>query len=290
MQSGSSRSYTAEGVTALRAVGARERDPKLRNPDHLAEQFLTWPLRTRVRWAPLRVASVAVIERLLPGLYRFVTARTKHIDSVLVDELGSGAVRQLFILGAGADSRPYRFRERLDGVRVFELDHPATSAWKQQQTRKLFGQLPAHVRYVPINFDSQPLATALDEAGADRNTPSLFIWEGVTPYLTEQAVTATLREISRFATGSSVLFDYFYHDAIHDPTRHVDAPKFHSYLGRRGEPLTFGIEPDQMAAYLATHGLTLASHAYPADLADRHLGGAHQVLPFSAIVHARTAG
>src|ERR1700742_3377099 len=117
---------SADGAAILRAVAAGDPDPLLRCPDHLARRFVgDLPVaalvgRPRGRRRPRRVA-----ERRLPGAIWFDTARLKHFDRLLLD--GVDEVCQVLILGAGLDSRAYRFAEELSGVRVFEVDHPATA-------------------------------------------------------------------------------------------------------------------------------------------------------------------
>lgn len=290
MHRSSRRSHTAEGAAALRAAGAREVDLAVRNPDYLAERLIGGVYRLRVRWRPVRTISLRFAERLLPGLYLFVAARTKHFDAVLLDEVRAGA-EQVVIIGAGADSRAYRFADRLRGVDVVELDHPATGTWKQRQVRRLFGDLPAHVRYVAVDFGSDTLEAALDRAGVRRGVRTFFLWEGVTMYLSPDAVGATLAAVARFAPGSSVVFDYFYRDAIEAPPRYPEAVKYATYLRRRGEPLVFGLNPDDVAGYLARYGLTLTSHTRAEDLGRQHLAGSDgepvgRHLSFSGIAHA----
>lgn len=289
MERESERSYTAEGAAALRAAGTYEADPGLRNPDRLAGQLIGWQYQLRVRFGWLRSLSLKLIERVMPGIYLFITARTKHFDAVLTSEIDAG-VEQVVILGAGADSRAYRFAEELAGVPVYEVDHPATGAWKQQQVQRIFGALPEHVRYVPIEFQSESLGHALSQAGAKTELRTCFLWEGVTPYLTPEAVDETLAAIAKFAPGSSVAFDYFYLDAIEQPERYADGQKYFSYLRKHGEPLVFGLDPERIEEFLQPRGFTLESNARAEDLFRLHLAGARgHLLTCSGIVHAAVA-
>lgn len=270
----------------LRAIGNLERDPRLRNPDHLAVRFLTPGMRLRVQVAPLRTLTLRVVERMLPGAYHFITARTKHLDGILAEEVRAG-VRRVVILGAGADSRAYRLGQSMPGATVFEFDHPLTSQWKQRQVARIFGRPPEHVRYVQIDLGRDPLDEALAAIGTAE--PILFLWEGVTPYLPIEAVDATLAAIGRCAEGSSVAFDYFY------PEPSAEVPPFQRYLRRHGEPIVSRMEPDTLPRVLAAHGLGLVSNVDGAGLAARHLAGRAEaeaeaeaeVIPYCAIAHAR---
>jgi methyltransferase (TIGR00027 family) len=276
----STRSRSAEGVAALRAIGHLEKDPDLRNPDHLAVRFLTPRMRLRVQLAPLRALTLRIVHRILPGGYHFITARTKHMDEIFAAEVHSG-ITQIAILGPGADSRAYRFADELRGATVFELDHPPTSEWKRRQVRGLFGRLPEHVRYVPIDLSRESLEDAL--AVTDRAEPIMFLWEGVTPYLSNEAIDSTLAAVGRCARGSSVAFDYFHPDAS------GEVPRYQRYLRQHGEPVVSRLEPGTLPRTLADHGLEVVSNVPGPNLAARHLGGKAEVVPFSAIAHARRA-
>jgi methyltransferase (TIGR00027 family) len=282
----STRSFTAEAVAALRAIGQLERDPAIRNPDHLAVRFLGSAMRVRVRFWPMRKLTLWTVDRVLPGGYLWITARTKHLDRIVRDEVAAG-VRQVVILGAGADSRAYRFADELAGVTFFELDHPLTSAWKQQRIRALFGQLPRHVRYVPIDLAHETLASGL--SSLDLTEPVVFIWEGVAPYLTREAVESILATVAGCAPGSSIAFDYVYAEAVRRMKANEDADRFAAYVRRRGEPVTSGLDPDEVEQLATAVGLELESNARPAELAARYLRPDSKVVELSAIAHLRRA-
>src|SRR5688500_18591880 len=127
-------SSTAEGACALRAAGTTLSDPEVRNPDYLAEKFISpgIKLSALAKVPLLRRALPALTERILPGGFWFETARTHHMDGVLRNEVAAGAT-QVVILGAGLDSRAYRFHDELPGVRWFEVDHPVTAAVKRKR-------------------------------------------------------------------------------------------------------------------------------------------------------------
>jgi methyltransferase (TIGR00027 family) len=265
-------------VAALRAAGARSTDPVRHNPDNLAERLISRRYRFLIRVPPLRAIALLWAERELAGLPLFITARTKHLDAIVLGEL-RGGIKQVAILGAGADTRAYRFGPQYPEVAFVEVDHPATSAWKQDRVRRVFG--PTAVRYAPIDFHSQKLADAF----GDLSVPTLFVWEGVTPYLTAEAIDETLATITRFAPGSSVAFDYVYRSAD-------GASKLQAYLARHNEPLLFGLDPDQVEDFLAKRGLELVSNATAEDLVREHLTGSDgrpigTSLEYSGIAHAR---
>jgi methyltransferase (TIGR00027 family) len=156
-------------------------------------------------------------ERRTQGALTFIVCRHRFMDDYLYKCLNA-AISQIVILGAGLDSRAYR--DGLSRARIFEVDHPATQSGKTKKVVKILGGLPDHVTYVPIDFDSETLDKLLDH-GFDRTARTLFIWEGVTPYITAEAVDATLAWIlANSARRSAIIFDY--HIAVErklDPER-----------------------------------------------------------------------
>jgi methyltransferase (TIGR00027 family) len=262
----------------LRAIGNRERDPELRNPDWFAVRLLGLSLRLLVRVPPLRAATLRAVEWLSPGSYHFLTARTRYVDQVLLDEVHSG-VTQVVILGAGADTRAYRFDE-LAAVSVFELDHPLTSRWKQELVRRALGRLPDHVRYVAVDLGHDSLDDAL--AVTDRSAPVAIVWEGVTPYLDRPSVEATLASVGRCAPGSSITFDYYFRPAAREPAAR--------YLRRLGEPFLSNLTPEEVESMLAAHGLELVANVLGPELAARQLAGKGNVIPHSGVAHTRRSG
>ena len=175
-----------------------------------------------------------------------IALRTVAIDNAVRDAIAAGA-KQLVILGAGYDGRAWRMRE-LAGVRVFEVDHPATQSEKRARVNKLppaFGE----VTFVPVNFEKQSLDDALDRAGHDRSSPTCWIWEGVVMYLTRDAMRATLSALARrSARGSTVIINY------HNAHRRFFARLMFRLIG---EPQISSWTQEEMAADLRSVGFTV---------------------------------
>ena len=265
---------TAEAAAALRAAGAAARDELVRGPDRLAARFVeTAPRLTAIVKVPLlrRLAPLAA-ERLLPGSYWFELARVKHMDGVLRKELAEG-VEQLVILGAGFDSRPYRFADRVAGTPTFEVDHPATASVKRARVRRIFGSLPGHVRYVDADLSvSGQLEERLGAAGYRHDLRTLVIWSGVTPYIPEHGVHSVLGWVARAAApGSSIVFDYAYREAVDGSAFFYGAPQLRRRVAETGEPLRFGLGRDRVAEFVAERGLELVSDLGPDQLERRYL-------------------
>jgi len=285
---------TAEAAAALRAAGAGARDELVRGPDRLAERFVrSGPRLTTIVKIPLvrRIAPL-LAERLLPGSYWFEMARVKHMDGVLRRELAAGA-RQVVILGAGFDSRAYRFADRLAGIPTFEVDHPVTAAVKRARVHRILGRLPRHVRYVDADLSvAGELEKRLAKAGFGHGLRTLVIWSGVTPYIPEDGVDAVLRWLARAAApGSSIVFDYAYREAVEGTGFFYGAPQLRRRVAEGGEPLRFGIDRECMPGFLGARGLELVSDLGPDQLERRYLVRrgrlAGRPYGFVAIAHAR---
>lgn len=216
---------------------------------------------------------------LFQSLVLPIQVRTRLIDLALI-EFVEGGGRQILLLGAGFDSRAVRLCG--SALTVFEVDHPATQKVKR-------AKLPESLaRYLPWDFEKQPasqLGAALAALGLDVKKPTLTIWEGVTMYLSAEAVDATVAAIrSLSAPGSPLVFTYLEASmlSVHK------ARWFTRLLGLRGEPLTLGFEPGEMKAWLEARGLSLRSDAAlsaaaPVLLPERYRGlffsrGEHVVL------------
>jgi methyltransferase (TIGR00027 family) len=163
------------------------------------------------------------------------SARQTFYDEVLKQSLAS--IKQFVILGAGFDTRAINV-PRDSGVRSFEVETPATQTFKRQMLQK--ADIDAgHVTFVPADFEKDDWLVRLVEEGFDLNKPTLFIWEGVTPYLGRSAVEETLRKIASTAKGSMVAFDYFSSEVLESPSLMMRSIR--ASLSAGGEPLKFGI-------------------------------------------------
>ena len=207
----------------------------------------------------------------LPGVSRWILymqVRTRVIDDI-VRAFVAGGGTQLVLLGAGYDCRALRLLElrRRPNGRVFEIDHPATQGHKRRVLERLDVESPS--TYVTWDFETMPtddLPHALADAGHDPHAPSLTIWEGVTMYLTEPAIDASLRAIATWsAPGSQLAMTYFAKSRIAKPswtTRAIAA-----VVSRVGEPWKFGWSPHELPGYLGDRGLELVDDIALSDAA-----------------------
>jgi methyltransferase (TIGR00027 family) len=223
----------------------------------------------------------------------FLVARDRYFDDYLLACLNQGFA-QLVILGAGYDSRAYRFEALRNGVKVFEVDHPATQKSKREAVRRIFGSLPEQVKYVAIDFNQQTLAECLAAQGYDPQAKSVFLWQGVTYYLDPSGVESTLAFIARHAApGSSVIFDYVDEAVLQGPVGHNEIKNMRRYRGMTGENLHFGLPVAQIEPFLTRRGFEQVSNICSEQLKELYFKGknqARQVTSGYAIVSAQVAG
>jgi methyltransferase (TIGR00027 family) len=262
-------SRTCLYVAAGRALGAREPDESIRNPDYLAERLLGPEERALVADQPVVQAleldfaeARENVEAISQAVMMII--RTRFIEERLAHAIREGA-SQLVILGAGFDTRAYRLTDLLRSARVFEVDQPSTQEYKKRRIKEAGIKVPQNLTYVPVDFRRDKLGDILKAAGYDPTRKTFFIWEGVTMYLPEAAIEETLRWVAAQTPGSTILLDYvgamvikFF--ATVDLTQLPEAAK--QAIGRllkltAGEPWIFGLPDAGEREFLAKLGLEL---------------------------------
>jgi len=275
-------SRTARFVALYRALETTERRRKPLFADPLAVRFLTPRMRALV--AAARVPGVLraltwYADRRAPGARTSAIARTAYIDDVVRREVARGT-RQVVLLGAGFDCRAHRLPE-LAAARVFEVDRGPTQAAKRQR-------VPAStVTYVSVDFLRDDTFAELGRAGWERGAPSVFVWEGVTNYLTEEAVRRVLAEMGRCAPGTTVVFTYVHKGALDGSNAFPGADAMRRNVGALGEPWTFGIDPAGLPSLLGVEGLRLVEDTGADSYRARYLGAAAPGYAFYRVAIAR---
>ncbi len=160
------------------------------------------------------------------------------------------------LLGAGFDSRAYRLRD-MEKVTVFEVDHPATSGVKMKLTSHALGMIPENVRFVQTDFNQAALEPILKNAGYEASLGTLFVWEGVSNYLTPEAVNSTLAFCSKAAVKSRVIFTYIDRKVLEAPQTFYGTERVARLLEGVGEKWTFGFDPKELEGHLKRMGLAL---------------------------------
>jgi methyltransferase (TIGR00027 family) len=230
-----------------------------------------WQVFFRLVYLPgLRNVVLALRERRMPGSLGAILCRTRYIDDVLKRSLQDG-LEQLVILGAGFDSRAYRI-EGMHQVQVYEVDLPGTRKLKQTRLERVLGAVPKNVTLIGMNFEQQNLEDVLDAAGFQKRVKTLFIWEGVTQYISPEAVTAALEFVSSDSgVGSAIVFTYVRRGIIDGTDRPDWFGPFLSFAGAVGSPMIFGLDQAEVEQYLYDRGLKLIEDVGAADYQDLYL-------------------
>jgi methyltransferase (TIGR00027 family) len=199
-------------------------------------------------------------ERAVHRLTMYACARSRFVEDQLAASLSRG-MKQVVILGAGLDSMAYRSPDLVGSLRLFEVDYPATQAWKREKLASLPIALPDNLTFVPCDFERQTLTEALS-AGGVRTEMSLFSWLGVQPYLADEVVMSTLDLVASFPTGSELVLDLVTSGdgRPRDPVLEGSRQLLHSI----GEPFKSAYAPERFEARLRERGFDqIAMLSYP---------------------------
>jgi methyltransferase (TIGR00027 family) len=255
-------------------------------------RILTDPLAARLLGVtPDELAELGDPAKARPGSgprRLFFAARARYAEDRVATAAAAG-VRQVVILGAGLDT--FAYRNPHPGLRVFEVDHPATQEWKRERLAASGVGRPESVTFVPVDFETGTLAAGLESAGFGRTDPAVFVWLGVVYYLTPDAAHATLAYVAGQTEPVEVIFDYL---------RPGDTDSDRTHLRERadrvaaaGEPWLSYFTPDDIAAQLRALGFTGVEDRSAGELIAGYLDGAagpeagpHRALRASRILRA----
>jgi methyltransferase (TIGR00027 family) len=257
---GNPAAQTAFGPMVQAAIEQYEPPGRRLVDDDLALSILPFGYRAVVRamrWPRLRRLTISAGERAVPGAWALIACRKRYIDDKLNEALEN--IDAVVILGAGLDTRAYRLARRSQ-LPVFEVDLPVNIARKEAAVRRALGPLPASVHLVPLDFEQDSLIDALAEQGYHHAARTFFVWEGVTQYLTENAVRATLDALRDASPGSRLVFTYVGRDFI-DGRNLYDAAVLYKRFRQRRQIWKFGLDPDEVGAFVAEYGWRLVEQA-----------------------------
>jgi methyltransferase (TIGR00027 family) len=276
-------SLTAEAVTMARALEHLKPPAERVIDDPWAAWFLSAPSRrTLAAWSGSLTGRV--LRQLGASGTTYVPLRHRFIDDHLTAALDGGAT-QVVLLGAGYDTRAYRFAERLEGRPVFEVDLAVISRAKAAIVGRHKDQFPAaNVVRAEIDFETQRLGEVLPEHGFNIGAKTFFVWEGVPMYLTRAAVKGTVDAVHELSgDGSQIAHDMWY--LVDDPgplgTARRSAP---SALSLIGEPVIFGVHPEDYDCLLARHGFRIIDVALAPELHARYAPDVSAILDDSMYV------
>ncbi len=282
-------SRSAEGVAGVRAIETLKPASERIISDPYARALIRGGLMFSIsKW----IIESGWYERMVPGALAFIIGRERYIDDYLKACLGEG-LDQVVILGAGFDTRAYRI-SGVERTRVFEVDQPATQAVKLERLRKVVHPLPTHVTFVPADLNSQALGERLESSGYDEHDKTLFIWQGVTYFLTPEGIDSTLAFIANHSgPNSAVIFDYVYNETLHTTSQGYG--KALARAGKvSGESYVFGIDRGRAGLFLAQRGFCDVLDVPLEDVKLKYFTGSNAARPMVtgaiAIASARVCG
>lgn len=278
-------SGTAEGVAYMRYYESQRPENKRICNDYMAYSLSAWWVKLAAiicKSIPNKIMDKA-FEKKGKGISGYLAVRTRLFDDYVLDSIKND-VEQYVILGAGLDSRAYRFVECLKNVRVFEIDHPSSQAIKKQSVEKLLGKMPVHVKYIPVDFTRDDLLTSLLDAGYNQSLKTVFTFEGVTMYLDEKSVRETFAFIlANSGQGSSVMFDYVYAETLDGRKNSRIVSHMNSLKHIFNEPILFGIETGKVEDFIKSIGFEKAKDYPPHVLYDMYIKSCDPNRPISDV-------
>jgi methyltransferase (TIGR00027 family) len=272
-------SRTAVLTAVARAVQREE------PPPWVIDDYLALPLAGQEGRALLDRLRAEVPRPHLLAFSRWMCVRARFPEDIAEQAAATGTT-QYVILGAGLDSFAYRRGDLLRQLRVFEVDHPATQAWKRRRLAELGIRPPAGLVFAPVDFEHQILHDGLAQAGLDFGQLAAISWVGVTMYLTLDAIHATLATLAGCRPGSRVVLTYNQPPAALTGSTAQIAATFAALAADMGEPFLSWFLPTEMAQLLHQHGFEQitdfgpdqARAAYFPRQADVEIAGAQRLI------------
>jgi methyltransferase (TIGR00027 family) len=259
-------STTAAWVAGWRGLASFARDAIV--DDWVAEQLVPAPYRQILavarRFPDAFTAFNRFAERVSRGRSAHLPLRTRAIDDAVIAAIEGGA-RQLVVLGAGLDARAYRLGVLRDTI-VYEVDHPTMQAYKRRRVAALT-PCAREVRFVSSDFEREDLAKRLDDAGYDAGSKAVYVWEGVTMYLSAEAIQMAVRGVARAAKDSVLLATYFLRSDAE-----VDTKALRWLVAQVSEPITTTMMPEEFAALLGEQELEVVADEGDPEWTRRYLG------------------
>lgn len=203
--------------------------------------------------AAIQPGVISRRQRLSPSFRAFLAARSRFAEDELSAAVASG-IRQYVVLGAGLDTFAYRNPHTASGLRVFEVDHPATQNWKRARLTQAEIEIPPDAVLVPVDFEQRTLAQGLTGVGFSLTEPAFFSWLGVTMYLTEPAFRQTLQFVTALPAGSAIVFDYSVPAASLNDVQLKAFDALSARVAAMGEPFQLFLDPEELAALLKSIG------------------------------------
>ncbi len=252
------KSETAFATLSLRALSNYENANNIKTADNLAVIFLPEDRKMILADTDSREA----LKKNLPeGLYGYVIARTHYFDQLFTTELTNN-IDQIVFLGAGYDSRPYRFKDLINDTRIFEIDSRQTQEYKLKILKSNNIKIHENISFISADFETDDFIFLLQKNGYDKNKETLFLLEGVTFYLSGDTVVSMLQKIRQNSgAGSKLGFDF---QTIINKEDLLDS-------GIKDEAIKFGIKTGEIEKFIFENQYRITEHLKSTDIEHRFL-------------------
>ena len=276
-------SHTAAAVAYRRAMHqVVDRPPVFADP--LAARLLSPNAQARLAAAPDHGGRSLFGDRLRA----FLAVRSRVAEDQLATAVAAG-VRQYVLLGAGLDT--FAYRSPFSDLRVFEVDHPRTQAWKRERVKAAGLSPSAGTVYVPVDFETQTVARELAVHGFDPHAPTAISWLGVVPYLEVPVIESTLRwAASVVGVGGHIVFDYGSEPRWWQVGQRLALRMLAARVAAAGEPFKSRLRPEALARLLAEAGFATVLDLDADALNRRYFDGRTDGLRVSGTAHVVVAG
>lgn len=277
-------SITASKVAMMRAAHQLFDDPLVFD-DPLALKSIDPKSAAKVRSEPRKYRG-----RVAKYIRAMVVARARFAEDELLKAVERG-VRQYVILGAGLDTFGYRNPHSPTGLKVFEVDHPATQKWKRRQLERAGIPIPESLTFAPLDFESQSLAEHLPRAGFKSGEPAFYSWLGVTMYLNPEMVKSVLEFVSSSnPAGSGIVFDYVTPPSSQSFLRRLVFRLLSQKVGRFGEPWRSFFDPGSLLKALREMGFVRLKELGPGEINELYFSDREDNLRVGSFGHLIRAG
>jgi methyltransferase (TIGR00027 family) len=228
--------------------------------------------------------------RLSSYMRAFFAVRSRFAEDQLAAARADG-VRQYVILGAGLDTFAYRAPSPELPLRVWEVDHPATQAWKRERLSESSISMPSNLTFVPVDFEHDTLPDALAAAGFDPAAGAVFSWLGVVPYLSRPAIMTTLGYVaSATRGGGGITFDFGIPPGQLTIIQRMAFEALAARVRAAGEPWQTFFDPEELTQELLALGFVVAQGVPPSTINARYFSGRHDGLEVGGMGHLMWAG
>lgn len=269
---------TAFGPMLIVACEQYFPEPQRLIQDNLAFRFLPPAVRLvagACKWGLVRRTLMKKAEKSSPGGWAGIACRKRFIDEKVSEAVAAG-IRSVVVLGAGLDTLTCRLTARVD-VHAYEVDLPSNIDYRRAGMRALYGRVPGHVTLVPVDFEIDDLGAALASNGFRMEETTMFVWEAVTQYLTEEGVRKTFAFLSKAGAGSRLVFTYVRKDFLDGTNLYGAAEIYKRFVV--GRMWHFGMAPERVGEFLSDYGWTEREQAGRSEFASRYVEPTGRALP-----------